>query len=216
MNDTIFRFRFAAVALVALGLMVSCTRTEDPMTTVPRTWRIPGYKNMVYQDVMVLAVTRSDEQEARKALEDAFVTDLSSDYTRARASWKLLPEHKHLSEEKLEAEVRKAGFDSVLLIRVVGVDEDEEYVKPKKYYKRAPKKHRYKNYYRSSYEIINEPGYYKTKKTYRLESNLYQTSDAELVWSSHSKTVDPETVEEGVASVSQAVAGRLKEEGLVR
>ena len=202
--------------LLALGLLVSCARTEDPMTTIPRTWRIPVYKNVVFKDVMVLAITRSHEEDVRKALEDAFVNDLSSDYTRARASWKLLPEHKDLSEEKLEAEVRKAGFDAVLLVRVLGVEADEEYVKPKKYYKRAPKKHRYKNYYQSSYEIINEPGYYKTKKTYRLESNLYQTSDAELVWSSHSKTVDPETVEEGVASVSQAVAGRLKEEGLVR
>ena len=85
------------------------------------------------------------------------MADLSSDYTRARASWKHLPEHKDLTEEKLEAEVRKVGFDSVLLIRLVGVDEDEEYVKPRKYYKRAPKKHRYKNYYRYSYEIIEEP-----------------------------------------------------------
>ena len=214
MNNTILRFRFSAVVLLALGLLISCTRTEDPMTTIPRTWRIPGYKNAVFKDVMVLAVTR--EEDVRKALEDAFVADLSSDHTRARASWKLLPEHKDLTEEKLEKEVRKAGFDSVLLIRVLGVDEDEEYVKPRKYYKREPGKHRYKNYYRYSYEIINEPGYFKTNQTYRLESNLYQTSDAELVWSSQSNTVNPETVEEGVTSVSQAVAGKLKQEGLVR
>ena len=216
MKHRSLRFRSAAVVLLALGVLVSCTRTEDPMTTVPRTWRIPGYKNAVYKDVMILAVTRSDEEDVRRALEDAFVADLSSDYTRARASWKLLPEHQKLTEEKLEAEVRKAGFDSVLLIRLLGVDENEKYVKPRKYYKRAPKKHRYKNYYRSSYEVINEPGYYKTENTYRLESNLYQVSDAELVWSSHSKTVNPETVEQGVTSVSQAVAGKLKAEGLVR
>ncbi|UCH29066.1 MAG: hypothetical protein JSV06_12460 [Myxococcales bacterium] len=208
------RFRSTAVLLVALGLLVSCTRTEDPMTTVPRTWRIPGYKNSVFKDVMVLAVTR--DEDVRKALEDAFVADLSSDYTRARASWKLLPEHADLTEDKLEKGVRKARVDSVLLVRLLGVDEDEEYVKPRKYYKREPGKHRYKNYYRSSYEIVKEPGYFKTNMTYRLESNLYQTSDAELVWSSHSKTVNPETVDEGVTSVSQAVAGKLREEGLVR
>jgi hypothetical protein len=216
MKHPSLRFRSAAVLLLALGLLVSCTRTEDPMTTVPRTWRIPGYKNVVFKDVMILAVTPSDREDVRKAMEDAFVAELSSDYTRARSSWKILPEHKDLTEDKLEAEVRKAGFDSVLLVRNVAVDEDEEYVKPKKYYKRAPKKHRYKNYYRSSYEIINEPGYYKTNKTYRLESNLYQTSDAELVWSSHSKTVNPHSVDEGVKSVSGAVAGKLREEGLVR
>ncbi len=210
------RFRSLAVVLLALGLLVSCTRTEDPMTTVPRTWRIPGYKNMVFKDVMILAITPSDREDVRKALEDAFVEDLSSDYTRARASHELLPEHKHLTEQELEKRVRKAGFDSVLLIRNVGIDEDEEYVKPKKYYKRAPKKHRYKNYYRSSYEVINEPGYYKTNKTYRLESNLYQVSDAELVWSSHSKTVNPQTVDEGVKSVGDAVASKLRAEGLVR
>lgn len=214
MTQTTSRFRSVAVALLALGLLVSCSRTEDPMTTVPRTWRIPGYKNVVFKDVMILAVTR--DEDARKALEDAFVADLSTDYTRARSSWKILPEHKDLTEETLEKEVRKAGFDSVLLIRLVGVDEDEKYVKPRKYYKREPGKNRYKNYYQYSYEIINEPGYFKTDKTYRLESNLYRTSDAELVWSSHSKTVNPETVDEGVTSVSQAVAGKLLEEGLLR
>ena len=214
MNKTTLRFRSAVVALLALGLLISCTRTEDPMTTVPRTWRIPGYKSSVFEDVMVLAVTR--EEDARQALEDAFVADLSTDHTRARASWKLIAELKELTEEKLVQGVRNAGVDSVLLVRLIGVDEDEEYVKPRKYYKREPGKHRYKNYYRYSYEIINEPGYFKTNKTYRLESNLYRTSDAELVWSSHSKTVNPETVEEGVTSVSDAVAGKLREEGLVR
>lgn len=216
MTNTTPRFRFAAVVLLALGLLVSCTRTEDPMTTVPRTWRIPGYKNVVFKDVMVIAITRADREDVRKALEDAFVADLSSDDTRARSSWKLLPEHQELTEEKLESGVRKAGFDSVLLVRLLGVDEDEEYVKPKKYYERAPDKHRYKNYYQSSYQVINEPGYFKTNMSYRLESNLYRTSDAELVWSSHSTTVNPETVDEGVASVSEAVAGKLREEGLFR
>ena len=216
MTHSPFRFRSATVVLLALGLLVSCTRTEDPMTTIPRTWRIPGYKNAVFKDVMVLAVTPADREDIRKALEDALVEDLSSDYTRARASWKLLPEHRDLTEQELEKRVRKAGFDSVLLLRNVGVDEDEEYVKPKKYYKRAPKKHRYKNYYRSSYEVINEPGYYKTNKTYRLESNLYQVSDSQLVWSSHSKTVNPQSVDEGVKSVGDAVASKLREEGLIR
>ncbi len=214
MNDVRRSLRSATLILLAFGLVVSCAKTEDSMTTIPRTWRIPGYKNAVYKDVMVLAVTRTEE--ARKALEDAFVADLSSDSTRARASWKLLPEHEKLTEDILEAGVKKAGFDSVLLIRLLGVDEKEKYVKPRKYYKRAPKKHRYKNYYQSSYEVINEPGYTATSSTYRLESNLYQVSDAELVWSSQSNTVDPESIEVGVASVADAVAGKLKQEGLVR
>jgi len=46
--------------------------------------------------------------------------------------------------------------------------------------------------------------------------NLYATSDNGLVWSGHSSTVDPDSVEEGIDSVTQAVAAKLREEGLIR
>ena len=112
MNHSRTRLRWAGVLILALGVLVSCARTEDPMTTVPRTWRIPGYKNMVYKDVMVLAVVRSEE--VRKALEDAFVADLSSEWTRARSSWQVLPEHKDLTEDALEAALKTGDIAGAL------------------------------------------------------------------------------------------------------
>jgi hypothetical protein len=41
-------------------------------------------------------------------------------------------------------------------------------------------------------------------------------SDGSLVWSADSHTVDPDSINEGIYSMTAAVAAELKEEGLIR
>lgn len=52
--------------------------------------------------------------------------------------------------------------------------------------------------------------------TYRLETNLYAVSDGGLVWSGRSDTVNPDSIEDGISSLTQVIASKLREEGLIR
>ena len=108
------------------------------------------------------------------------------------------------------------GFDGMLITRLVSVDEEQEYVEGRSYTERHARYRYYKGYYKGSYKIVHEPGYYKTKTTYRLETNLYAVSDGSLVWSADSHTVDPDSIDEGIDSMTIAMVAKLKEEGLIR
>ena len=63
--------------------------------------------------------------------------------------------------------------------------------------------------------VVIEPGYYETQTILRLETNLYDVESGELVWSGQSETFDPNSVEDVIDSVTQAVARRLRDEGLI-
>jgi hypothetical protein len=62
---------------------------------------------------------------------------------------------------------------------------------------------------------VHEPGYFDTSTTLKLETNLYSVATNELVWTGQSETIDPDSIEDARASVTQAVAKELKAERLI-
>jgi hypothetical protein len=122
---------------------------------------------MAFESLFVIGV--GEDNEARKLFEDALADALTTSGTRAQPSWGLLPQSTLLTEQDLQATVDTDGFDGVLITRLVSVDEEQEYVEGRTYAERHP---RYR-YYKGSYTVVPEPGYYETKTTYRLETNLY-------------------------------------------
>jgi len=206
-----------ASALTAVLLTVAataCSTTAPSKTTIPRSERVAGHESTVFRSLFVIGV--GEDNRARKLFEDAFAAALTGSGTRAQPSWELLPQSTLLSEQELEAAVGTDDFDGVLVTRLVGVDEEQEYVEGRTYSERHPRYRYYKGYYKGSYKVVHEPGYYETRTTYRLETNIYAVSDGSLVWSADSHTVDPDSINEGIDSMTAAVAAELKEEGLIR
>ncbi len=62
---------------------------------------------------------------------------------------------------------------------------------------------------------MHEPGYFETGTTLRLETNLYSLATSGLVWTGQSETIDPESIPDARASMTAAVAKKLKEEKLI-
>ena len=179
-----------------------------------RTYRVPGYEDVVFTDLLVLGV--HDDDDARRLFESELSKALASNLTRARPSWELLPQSTPIGEDELDSAIGTGGFDAVLITRLVQVDEDRRYVKGRTYTKKHPRQRYYKGHYKGSYEVVHEPGYYETTSTYRFETNLYAVSEGRLVWSGHSSTVDPDSIEQGIESLTRTVAAELREEMLRR
>ena len=209
------------VSLLGLLVGAACKTTA---TNFSQSYRNPGYEQTVFDNLMVIGVAPS--QEGRKAFEDALSSAIEAEGGRARPSYENLPGDEQLSEEQLHATIESEGFDGVLITRLVSIDKSSEYVPPKKYdnpqtrYYPAAVGYGYGyggfyGFYGTTYAEVHTPGYFETSTTLPLETNLYSIATNELVWTGRSETIDPDSVEDARASVTQAVAKKLKLERLI-
>jgi len=196
---------------IAVSALLSCSETK---TSIPLSWRNPAVGQTVFKKLFVIGVGEDDT--ARRLFEDTFAKSLAERGAAAQASWGLLPQSTQLTEEQVRGAIEGGGFDGVLISRLMGVDESQEYVPPSTY--TVPTSYRgygYYGYYGTSYDVVHQPGYYKTNTTYRLETNLYSVANGDLVWSGQSETLNPESLSDVIASMTAAVAKKLKTEKLI-
>jgi hypothetical protein len=207
------------VFLIAVSSLAACSKTT---TSISQSYRNPGFEQTVFKKLFVIGVAST--QEGRQAFEDAFAKAITEQGGGAQASWGHLPQGEQLEEEAIRAAIDGGNFDGVLITRVLSVDKDQKYVEPKAY--NNPKTtyyagggglygYNYYGFYGTTYARVHEPGYFETSTTLRLETNLYSVATDGLVWTGQSKTVDPESLADARASMTAAVAKKLKDEKLI-
>lgn len=199
-------------AVVAVFALFACDKGSK--TTVPLSWRNPGYEQIVFKSLFVIGVAENDAE--RRLFEDTFAKALANEGATAQASWDLLPQSTQLTEEQIRGALEGGDHDGVLITRLLSVDQAEEYVPgssytvPTTYYGYG-----YYGYYGASYATVRDPGYFKTNTTFRLETNLYSVASGGLVWSGQSETLNPQSLTEVIDSMTAAVARKLKDEKLI-
>lgn len=201
----------ALTFVVALGALSACNKTA---TTIPLTWRNPAYQDGGFQKLLVIGVGK--DEGARRLFEDTFTKAITAEGGAAQPSWGLLPQSTQLSEEQIRGAIEGDDFDGVVVTRLLRVDQSQEYVPPSTY--AVPTTYSgygYYGYYDRSYSVVQEPGYYKTNTTFRLETNLYSVATGDLVWSGQSDTLNPESLSDVIDSMTAAVAKKLKAERLI-
>ncbi len=206
--------RHIASLLIAVLVSYATAGCAESKTSIPLTWRNPGFEDVVFRKVFVIGV--SQDASTRRLFEDRFVQALQTRGAEAQPSWVQLPQSEQLSKEQIGAAVDGGSFDGILITRLLGVEREQEYVPPKSY--TVPTTHYgygYYGYYGTSYATVHEPGYFKTETTFRLETNLYSVATGGLVWSGQSETVNPDSIAEVIDSMTSAVAERLEQEKLI-
>jgi hypothetical protein len=193
-------------------LVAACSSSTGATTTIPQYYRVPGHEGAIFKSLLVMGV--GEDEDMRRLFESAFARALASDSTTAEASWERLPQSTLLTAQEIDTTIDAGGFDGVVVTRLVRVDDEREWVEGRTI--RVQRARLFEGYYQGSYKLVHEPGYYQGSKTYRLETNVYSVSDRVLVWSAESATVDPKSVEDGIDSMTQTVAVKLKEHGLIR
>jgi hypothetical protein len=208
------------VLFFALFALAACNKDKTE-TSMPLTYRNPGYEGTVFKKLLVIGV--SESEEGRRLFEDTFAKTLTSDGATATPSYGLLPQSEQLSEEQIGAAIQGDGYDAVLITRVLSVDEAQEYVEGKSHtvaprnmgYSGGYGYYGYYGFYSGGFATVHQPGYFKTHKSFRLETNLYSVANDGLVWSGQSDTVNPESLENVIDSMTAAVAKELKYEKLI-
>ncbi|MGB5284082.1 MAG: hypothetical protein WCB63_21035 [Polyangiales bacterium] len=201
----------ALIFLIAASALAACSSTK---TSIPLSWRNPAVEQATFKKLFVIGVGENDG--GRRLFEDTFAKSLSEQGAAAQASWGLLPQSTRLSEEQVRTAIEGGNFDGVLITRLLGVDQKEQYVPPSTY--TVPSSYHgygYYGYYGASYDVVHQPGYFKTNTIFRLETNLYAVSNSELVWSGQSETLNPDSLGDVIDSMTAAVAKKLKAEKLI-
>jgi hypothetical protein len=194
--------------LLGAAVLAACGTT----TKIPNAWRNPAHEGMPFQKIFVIGVGKNESN--RRLFEDRFAEVLSGGGAVALTSYGSLPDSQRLSEAQVREAIEGGGYDGVIVSRLLGVEEETEYVPPRTY--SVPRHYGgYYHYYGTSWDVVHEPGYFKTHTTVRLETNLYDVGTGELVWSGQSETFDPSSLEDIIESATKAVAKRLSEESLI-
>ncbi len=200
MNQTTL-FQRLCLVLSVFGLNACATSTPV------MEWQDPAYSGAVDKILIIAAIERSTR---RRVFEDSFVEALSSRGKEAIPSYTLLTTGIEISRGKVEAAIQGKNLDAVLVTRLLGVKENEEY-HPPTYYDHHRGYHRYYTHALES----SKSGSYRKFKILVLETNLYDTATQKLIWSMQSESIETSTPRHQIEEQINLTIDRLSERGLI-
>lgn len=192
--------RSSIAAFMALAITACATQ---PIAE----WRDPGYSGPV-DNLLIVGV--SDQITVRRSFEDRFVAALASKNVNATASYTLMPTGQAVSRATVEAAIAGRSIDAILVTRLLGVEEVDIY-RPPPYF---PYYSSYDLYYSRAMDLAG-PGYYERYKVLKLETNLYDSASAQLIWSMQSQTFDSSTPDEVIREQIRLTIDTLVRQGLI-
>ena len=176
-------------------------------TKIVNQWTSPDYTSPRFKKIMVIGV--STQPSIRRTFEDEFVTKLKAAGVEALPSYLYIPEDGQVDESRLQAAVKQAGADAVIITRLVRVDKKSE-VSPG-FYRPRPV-----GFY-GGYSVA-WLGYYEPPRVYQYDVYISETSlydMNQLVWAGTAETTDTGDITKEIQGYVVAVIEALKNRNLL-
>ena len=177
-------------------------------------WRDNNFSGTV-DNILIIGV--SDQPVVRRQFEDTFVKELAALGVSAKSSYQVLTDEQISSKDALDAAIRAQSMDSVLVTRVIGVEEIDTYTPPT--YTHTPST--FDRHYRDYHSYFNHavrvatPGYWDKYEVLKLESNLYDSASQQLIWSIQSESFDPRSATQLIDDQITVAIKSLRNTGLI-
>jgi len=179
-------------------------------------WRDNNFTGTV-DNILIIGV--SDQPVVRRLFEDTFVKELASLGVSAKSSYQELTDEQISSKDTLEAAIRAQSMDSVLVTRIIGVEEIKTYTPPTYTHTYTPSN--FNRYYRDYHSYFNHavqvatPAYWDKYDVLKLESNLYDSASQQLIWSVQSESFDPRSATQLIDDQITVAIKSLRKTGLI-
>ena len=204
--------RFALAAVVAL--LAGCASTS-----LTSSWQSPDYRGGPLKNIAVFVMAQDDA--VRRFAEDQVVRKMPAQ-TRATASHTLFDKPEQ-DKEKVRAALIKAGYDGVLVSRLVAVDKSQTYIPPHTQFVQTgpygvvnPYFANFGGYYGHGYAVVQTtPGYTLENTTVVVETVLYKLPDDKPIWTGTTQTIDPRSRPEMIEAITQLVEAEMQKRGLI-
>ena len=168
---------------------------------------------------MVLGIIREKDRSLRQQLEINFADDLKSmGYDAVSAMAEYGPKSfERVEEDKVADRLRKSGYDAVLTVSLLDKQKEQTYTPATVNYEPYTQLYygRFGRYYTTMYDRVYTDGYYSTNTKYFLESNFYDISSGDLLYSGQTKSFDPTSAEALAMDNSKKILKDMKSEKII-
>jgi hypothetical protein len=126
-------------------------------------------------------------------------------------SYTVIPEMKDLNRENIKQAATVAGVKTVLVSKVVGIDEKNVIFQQTPDYRYTVTPH---GMYMSAY-TFSGPRVEKFTQV-RLETGLFEVESEKLIWAATSAIMNPDSADEAIKDFSKAIIQQLMKDGYIR
>ncbi|MEM6718957.1 MAG: hypothetical protein AAF611_06575 [Bacteroidota bacterium] len=208
--------RIFYIVCIASMMLTACTTTQ-----LVDHWKNPDIDTYEPQKVLIVGLTSN--VEARQQFEQKLKAELEARGSEAVTSLTLFDPS--LRKEKMTEKELKAielsliedGFDTILLTKIIGVEDKIQY---KQHYQDYDDTYRkFTDEYMMYQDIYYNPEYYDAYTVYHSETSMYcicPTKDRELLWKGYIDIVDPTSIEESVTDYVYMALAVLEHEQLIK
>jgi hypothetical protein len=194
-------------------------------TKLASSWKAPEAGTIHFTKILVMAVAPVDS--LRHPAEDAMRAQIKT--VPVVTSYELLPKAEDGSDPvKLDAAIKAAGVDGIIVMRMVSSDSEVGYTTGgmmPSYYTSFNSYYSYNfpgyhNYYNNRF-AAQASFYYDPPKMYvdqivGIETNIYNARDQALIWTGITKSTNPDGIDKLIAEVSDVVRNKLRSQGLIK
>ena len=194
--------------LLSAGLAAMASACGN--TVVLDSWQDTAIKPTPAKRIVVVGL--SGDEITRRLFEDTFSEQLKKRGNDAEAGHTVLPPNLEANADSVLAAIKAKGFDAVLTARSMGVREEETVVSGAPYYIPDTGYYGWGGYYGG----VTSTTYTTRTEKARVETHLYQTSTAKLVWGARSETTSTGKLTEGMKDYARTVVSDLAKSGFIK
>ncbi|MEJ8803261.1 hypothetical protein [Pontibacter sp. H249] len=190
-------------------------------TRITGTWKTPKPPTEKYDKLVIAALT--DNVRARQQVETDMQAQFQARGINVTKSIDIFPPTASskggpdvdLLLDKLKAD----GYNGIITVALIDEKTETRYVPGN--YGYAPMTRfgwygRFRGYYSYWYPTLYDPGYYTEDKIYFLETNLYDESTENLVWSAQSQSYSPSSLRNASEKLAEITVSQLARDGLIK
>ena len=193
---TTLRSLATAAALAAAVVLSACSGTKPV-----QLWKDPASQT-AFKKIMVAVM--STDMATRRNAEEAMVKRLPPG---AICSYQVVPAGEERDVEKLKVILKEASFDGVLVLRLMGVDQEITTTV-------MPGTVNVYGYWGYSTTAMYAQPMIDVRKIAKVESKLFDVQAEKPVWAMVTETVDPNKRDVVIDEVTSIVVKKMDESGL--
>ena len=199
------------VLITAMALCGSVMLAACSSFSLSNAWRAPDFAGPPMKQVMVLGISNSDS--IRRIFEDGFAQALKTAGVGASHSYGALPEQGKIADERLKAAVAQTRSDSVLITRLLRVEQKADVVQPMAppmggYYRTG-----FYGWYGSAWSGV--PASVSTYNVLTLETTLWDMRRENMIWSATTEAIQPSDVAKATQDMAKVLIEKMKKDGVI-
>ena len=195
--------------MVVLTVIAACA----PKAKVTSSWVDPSLRGYKVDNILVMGMGR--EEVNMNLWENVFVDLFSRDNVHAKASYKVIGDVPGPDRKTVEAAIKKTGASSVLITHLVNSKSETTHYPGSLHFLPGGFYGGMYGYYGQTYASVYTPPSHLTRTVVRLETNLYDVTTANLVWSAQSEAVNPKLLRTDFERIAGLLLADLKRSGVV-